>query len=102
MATSSSWRDALMRLHVAGWDTDDIDAACAALAEACDEEAGVGVQELSSARVRSVLGVEVGEGEVSALRILAALRAGVGAESEALREALYDLDAFAYAYAGDD
>ena len=34
---SESWRDALMKLHVAGWNTDDIDSACEALAQACDE-----------------------------------------------------------------
>ena len=75
MGPSSSWRDALMRLHVAGWDTDDIDAACAALADACDEEAGVGVEELSSEQVRAVLEVEVREAEVSAVRA-AAIGAG--------------------------
>jgi len=101
---ASSWRDALMRLHVAGWDTDDIDAACEALVSACEEgpASGAEVTELTAAEVRDILETPVADEEISALLTVAALRAMEGAEAQQLREALYDLDAFAYEYAGDD
>jgi hypothetical protein len=40
--------------------------------------------------------------EARALVVVAELRAAQGGEADALRRALYDLDAFAYEYAGDD
>ena len=100
MTETPSWRDALMRLHLAGWDTDDIDAACEAVEEAAGS--GVSIGELSSAEVRDALESEVRDDEVSALLTIADLRARQGAEAQSLRDALYDLDAFAYEYAGDD
>jgi hypothetical protein len=101
---SQSWRDALMRLHVAGWDTDDIDGACEALAEACEERGDdpAEVTGLTVAEVRDILEIEIGDDEVPALLTLTALHSTQGAEAGELRKALYDLDAFAYSYAGDD
>lgn len=98
------WRDALMRLHVGGWDTDDIDAACEALVEACeeDESAGFALGDLTAAEVDDILEADVAADEVPALLALARVRSSQGDDARALQEALYDLDAFAYAYAGDD
>ena len=101
---SESWRDALMKLHVAGWNTDDIDSACEALAQACDEGSleGFEICDLSADQVRGVLASPVATDEADALRRVADLRHRVGPETEALRAALFDLDAFAYEYAGGD
>lgn len=101
---AGSWQDALMRLHVSGWDTDEIDAACDALAEACDEGAleGTPIAELTAEQIGTVLENPLSPGDAAALRVVADLRHQVGSEAEALRAALYDLDAFAYAFSGDD
>ena len=60
-----AWQDALMKLHVGGWDTDDIDAACEALCEACREGrlAGTEIAELTPDQVRSVLETDVPSAE---------------------------------------
>ena len=91
------WRELLFRLHASGWNADDIDEACEGLYEACSEGAyeGTDVEDLSSQQIRSVLKVDVGERLVVAIRGVAALRAQQTPEAEALRKALYDLDAFA-------
>ena len=101
---SLSWRDALMRLHVGGWDADDIDEACEAIYEACTEgtHEGVAVEALTPLEVCGVLNVELDEALLSALQAIAALRGRQDREADDLRQALYDLDAFAYDYAGDD
>lgn len=93
-----------MTLHVAGWDTDDIDAACEALAEACDEGPyeGSEILDLGEDQVARVLGSAPPADQTRALLRVAELRNRVDPEAEALRRALYDLDAFAYEYAGDD
>jgi hypothetical protein len=101
-----AWQDALMRLHVRGWEPDDIDAACEALREACSEGAHAGAQlaSLTPSQVGRVIGQTLGEDEVAALLRVAELHGREDADGELLRAALYDLDAFAfaYAYAGDD
>lgn len=98
------WRDALMQLHVRGWDTDDIDSACEAIVDAClDRElSGITLDALEIVDIRNILEVDVVAIEAPALVALARTYADGGSEARALREALFDLDAFAYAYAGDD
>ncbi len=97
-----SWRDALMRLHVSGWDSGDIDAACETLIETCEEdpESQLELATLGPSRVREILGTRIADDEVAALLQVAAVRSSQGAEGQALRDALYDLDAFAFDYAG--
>jgi len=101
MEHTLAWQDAVMRLHIGGWDTDDIDAACEALVEA-SEGSGSELRALTRAQVEDILETKVEENEVPALLLIARLRASESTDAHALREALYDLDAFAYAYAGDD
>lgn len=95
------WRDALIQLHFGGWDTDDIDAACEVLVEACEERAALGLElaALTPAEVEDILDIEVEPDEVPALLVLADLLASEDEDAEALREALDDIDAFANAYA---
>lgn len=99
-----TWQEALLTLHVGGWDTDDIDDACETLAEACDE--GIlganEVVDLDADDVRSVLDNELSVEEADALILIADLRQQVGGDAEALGDALYDLDAFAYEYSDED
>jgi hypothetical protein len=104
MGERMSWQDALMRLHVGGWDTDEIDAACEALVEACEEGGAEGftLDALTTDQVDDILDVDVIATEVPALLTIARVRSSSGTEARALRDALYDLDAFAYAYSGDD
>ena len=93
---SAGWKEALSVLYENGWETDDIDAACEALFEACDEGAysGQPIAELSADQVESVLDVEVDDEESHALALLADLRVQSGSAAEALARALYDLDRF--------
>lgn len=98
------WRDALLRLHVGGWDSDDIDAAAESLSEACTDGpfADAEIRELSRADVARVLGSELPERDLDALRVVADLRSQASREADALADALFDLDAFAYAHEIDD
>ena len=98
------WRVLLFRLHASGWNADDVDEACEGLYEACSEGAyeGTDVEDLSTHQVRAVLHVNVDERLAVAIRGVAALRAQQTSEAEALRNALYDLDAFAYGFDGND
>lgn len=92
-----SWEDALVHLHEMGWDTDDIDAACDKLVEACTEDGdfeGNEPSELSTGQLTQVFGDEVSETEQQAVVVLAELRAQEDPDSEALQEALWDLDDF--------
>ena len=100
---SGGWRDALFRMHLNGWNADDIDEACEALYEACSEGAyeGVAVVELRPAQVTALLGVDLDPRLVTALQQVASLRAMQTAEADDLRAALFDIDAFAYDFAGD-
>lgn len=99
-----TWQDALMKLHVRGWDTDDIDGAAEDLLEACTEGdfEGTRILDLSVPDTARALGASPPEDEIRALLVVADLRAREGPEASALHRALYDLDAFAYEYAGDD
>lgn len=99
-----SWQDALLKLHVRGWDTDDIDLAAEALLEACTEGdfEGTEISALGDGDVVQILEQRVPEDECRALRVIGQVRAQQGPESDALQRAIYDLDAFAYAYAGVD
>jgi hypothetical protein len=101
---AGTWREALLKLHARGWNTDEIDAACETLAEACEAGAfqGAGIGELSAEQVGSVLESALPAAETEALRRVADLRHRVGKEADALRAALYDLDAFACEFGGDD
>ena len=99
-----SWRDDLYRLHAQGWSADDIDDACEALHEACTDGALKDslVTELTAGQIRSELGITVDDALAASLRRIAALRSRRDADTEHLRHAMYDLDAFAYEFAGDD
>ena len=100
---SLTWRDALLRLHVHGWNADDIDEACEALYEACSEgmyEGGL-VDDLTPDQARSVLNTNIRTSLLMDLQQIAALRSQQTPDAERLRRALYDLDAFAYEF-GDD
>ena len=93
----SSWEDALTHLHEMGWDTDDIDAACDKLVEACTEGGefeGNEPSELDKAQLAEVLGDDYDENEQRAVVVIAELRAQEDPEAEALQEALWDLDDF--------
>ena len=100
---SKAWRDQLFRLHVHGWNADDIDEACEALYESCREGAyeGIAVADLTTAQMRRALSAEVAEPLLHALRGVAGLREQQGPDADELQRALYDLDAFAYDFAGD-
>lgn len=97
MATMS-WEDALVHLHEMGWDTDDIDAACDKLVEACTEGGdfeGTEPSEMNPGQLQEILGDEVSGGEAQAVVVLAELRAQADdPELEAMQEALWDLDDF--------
>lgn len=100
---SNAWRDCLFRLHASGWNADDIDEACEALSEACSEGVyeGTAVRDLTTDQIQAALRAEVPAPQLDALRVVAALREQQNAEAEQLRQALYDLDAFAYEFSGD-
>jgi len=101
---SLGWRDALMNLHFRGWDADDIDLGAEALCETCAE--GVfedrEILDLPDHVVQLVLGDDLTKVEVAALRVIADLRGQETAEAAILRRAIYDLDAFADAFADGD
>ena len=92
------WEDALIHLHEMGWDTDDIDAACDQLVEACTEGGeyeGNEPSELDAEQLEAIFGGDVSAGEQRAVVVLAELRAQEDPESDALQEALWDLEDFA-------
>jgi hypothetical protein len=96
---ATDWRDALLALHDNGWDADDIDSACEALIEACDEGAYAGLElsALSLLDAVKILDVELDDDEVLSLLEIAEVRSQQdSAAARALHNALYDLDAFAY------
>jgi len=93
----------LLHLHVIGWDADDIDHACQALNDACSDGGafdGCAVMDLDFSAVRELLRADLTSGAVASLLLVANTLGQVDSEAAALREALYDLDAFAYDYAG--
>ena len=98
------WRDALLCLHTHGWNADDIDEACEAMHDACNdgEYEGVEVSHLTLAQVQSVLKVDLDARVLRSLQEVAVLRGRQSVEAEDLQRALYDIDAFAYDFAGDD
>jgi aryl-alcohol dehydrogenase-like predicted oxidoreductase len=98
------WRDDLLYLHTNGWNADDIDEACEAMHEACDEGQyeGTEVRNLTLPQVQSVLKVTLDGRLLRSLQAIAALRHLRNTDAEDLQRALYDLDAFAYEFAGDD
>lgn len=101
----SDWRDALMKLHTRGWDSDDIDQAAEAINEACTDGVfeEMEILDLSEADVQVVLDDDaVPDDECAALLIIADLRSRQSADARDLHRALYDLDAFAYEHAGND
>ena len=94
MGVGVTWQAALLRLCRRGWDTDEIDAACEALIEAC-ETGGRPLEALTADDVDDILDVDVHPAEVPALVAVARARSGAGPDADALQRALYDLDAFA-------
>ncbi len=99
-----SWQDDLFRIHSLGWSAEDIDDACEALNEACDDGnfEGTPINDLTPTQVRSELAVTLDDATAAALRRIASLRCRQDRDAEDLRHALYDLDAFAYKFTGDD
>lgn len=98
MGAEEGWRRALRMLCQEGWDSDDIVDACAALAEACEENA-VGADEivdLTDEEFEQILDGTLDEQVATAVREIADLYARQDARSDALRRALFDLDAFTY------
>lgn len=97
------WRDELLTLHTGGWNADDIDEACEAIHEACTEGAweGFEIADLTVDQVRAVLGVDEDAGLLRSVQAVAVVRGLQDTDSEALQRALYDLDAFAFDFAGD-
>lgn len=93
-----SWEDALLRLNAAGWETDDIESACEALIEACEsgEASDYEVTELGKDDVEEILDVDVDPQLVPSLLSVAEQMSRADADTRDFREALYDLDAFAY------
>jgi hypothetical protein len=92
-----NWEDALIHLHEMGWETDEIDAACDAIVEACTEGDYEGNEpsELDDDQLEEVLGGDYAVSERKALAALAELRAQEDPDAEAMREALWDLEEFA-------
>lgn len=93
----------MLHLHVLGWDADDIDNACQALNEACSEGGafdGSTVIDLEFSAVRELLRADLTSGAVASVLLVAETLGRADSDAAALREALYDLDAFAYKYAG--
>lgn len=92
-----SWEDSLILLHENGWETDDIDAACDALVEACTEGDFEGSEpsELDDAQLASILGSDATAAERKAIVHLTEVRAQEDPEAEALTEALWDIEDFA-------
>ena len=97
------WRDALLHLHTNGWSADDIDAASAAVHDACDEGEyeGTEVNDLTLSQIRSVLKINLDDRLLTSLQAIAVLRRRQSIDAEDLRRALYDLDAFASEFADD-
>jgi len=95
-----SWEGSLLYLHDQGWNSDDIDSACEALADACleGEHEDLEIDELEPEHVRAVLGVEIDDRLAMALTDVAWVRAQDGPDASSLAEALFDLDAFADAH----
>lgn len=98
MTRPKDWRESVLRLHAAGWGTDEIHEAAEVLAEACREGEFIGIEirGLSAAHVRQLLGTRLDENVRHALLHVADLLEQQTEVSDALREALFDLDAFAY------
>ncbi len=98
-----TWQEALMLLHERAWRGELVDQACSALLEACRDGKfkGVEVRGLTPAEAREVLEEPVTDDEGSAICRLAEVYDGAGAEGDALRAALLDLDAFAEALGED-
>lgn len=98
-----SWEDALVHLHEMGWDTDDIDSACETVVEACTDGDFEGSEptDLSRDELEQILGRELEASERHALVRLASMHGQQDDEGEALREALWDLDEFAYGRSDD-
>ncbi len=92
-----NWEDSLIHLHEMGWDTDNIDAACDALVEACTEGDFEGSEpsDLDPDQLSQILGNEISPSEQNAIVCLAEVRVQEDPEAEALLEALWDLDEFA-------
>lgn len=98
-----TWEDALVHLHELGWESDDIDSACEALVEACTDGIFEGTEptDLADEEIEQILGSELEPAARQALARLASMLGEQHAEAEALREALSDLDEFAYGRADD-
>ena len=64
-----NWEDALVHLHEMGWETDDIDAACDTLVEACTDGDYEGNEpsELDDEQLEEVLGGDYSARERQAL-----------------------------------
>ena len=92
------WRDALLRLHTHGWNADEIDEACEALHETCEEGMydGTDLAELTLAQVQAVLNVTLDHRLLECIHTIAVWRRRLDQEGDDLRRALYDLDGFAY------
>lgn len=100
MDDSLSWKDALVHLYEAGWDGDDIDAACDSLLEACDSNTDLG--DLRFREIEEILDQELEREDAAALIVVAEVRADDGRDHQMLCEALDDLKAYARAYAAEN
>jgi len=94
-----SWQDAVMLLFEAGWEGDDIDAACRSLLEECDPD---DLSDLRHRQIEEVLDQELEPEEASSLILVAEIYANEGKAGDVLRDALDDLKAFASAYADEE
>lgn len=83
------WQESLRFLDGCGWDAEDIERACEALADDVAEVAPPGFEKLCAK-----LGVNVSRQEAGALLELARLHDQIGADAGALREALRNLERF--------
>jgi hypothetical protein len=99
-----NWREALVVLNDAGWETDDIDAACERLAEACSdgEFEDLEIEDLETEQIADALEVDVDSEIGSALALVAIVRARSDDDAEELGRALFDLDAFVDAFESAD
>jgi hypothetical protein len=98
------WREALVILNDAGWETDDIDAACERLADACGdgEFEELEIEDLETEQIAEALEVDLDAEVASALAAVAAVRARSDDDAEELGRALFDLDAFVDAFENVD
>jgi Cft2 family RNA processing exonuclease len=88
----TTWSDALDLLIEMGWDVDEVEAACDAVNEACDEDFdGCDAVELSKRQIEHITGADLTTEESGALQVLATLLSREDEDSQEIRRAFLDV-----------